>query len=176
MKIPWRRVRIPPGVQSERGRCSNTSTVTLRVAGGDEKGSLKIWDSKIRSRVPRDSDPRNTALASASSIYKREDAPLKQDRKCQTVINIWSWAPDGARHQDLLTVKRNVTWTSHEAPRYAVLFSLLSLHLSSVQIFSTPCSQTPSVCVPPLISENKLRTDIKLQALFLESRRKEKGF
>jgi hypothetical protein len=34
----------------------------------------------------------------------REGAPQKQDRNCQTVIiNIWSWAPDGARHQDLLT-------------------------------------------------------------------------
>jgi hypothetical protein len=33
---------------------------------------------------------------------------------------------------------------------------LPSLHLSSVQRFSpTPCSQTPSVCVPPLISETK---------------------
>jgi hypothetical protein len=28
------------------------------------------WGSKIWSRVPRDSDPRNTALARASSIYK----------------------------------------------------------------------------------------------------------
>jgi hypothetical protein len=30
----------------------------------------------------------------------REGAPQKQDRNCQAVINIWSWAPDGARHQD----------------------------------------------------------------------------
>jgi hypothetical protein len=51
-----------------------------------------------------------TALARDSSIYKRqtrplvrEGAPQKQYRNCQTVINIWSWAPDGARHQDLLT-------------------------------------------------------------------------
>jgi hypothetical protein len=33
----------------------------------------------------------------------REGAPLKQDRNCHTVINVWSWAPDEARHQDLLT-------------------------------------------------------------------------
>jgi hypothetical protein len=32
----------------------------------------------------------------------REGAPRKQDRNCQEVTNIWSWAPDGARHQDLL--------------------------------------------------------------------------
>jgi hypothetical protein len=33
----------------------------------------------------------------------REGAPQKQDPNCQTVINIWSRAPDGARHQDLVT-------------------------------------------------------------------------
>jgi hypothetical protein len=33
----------------------------------------------------------------------RECAPQKQDRNCQTVINIWLWAPGGARYQDLLT-------------------------------------------------------------------------
>jgi hypothetical protein len=33
--------------------------------------------------------------------------------------------------------------TSYVAPHYAVFPNLLSLHLSSVQIFSTPCSRTP---------------------------------
>jgi hypothetical protein len=54
-------------------------------------------------------DPRKIALARISSIYKwqtrplvREGAPQKQDRNCQTKINLWSWAPAGARHQDLL--------------------------------------------------------------------------
>jgi hypothetical protein len=62
---------------------SNTSTVTLRVVGGNQKG--------------RDSDPRKTALARPSSIYKRptllssERALHKiEDRNCQTIINIWS--------------------------------------------------------------------------------------
>jgi hypothetical protein len=74
------------------------------------KGKSQIWDSRIWSLVPRDSDLRKTELARASSIYKRqtrslvrEGAPQNQDFNCQTVINIWSWAPDGAWHQDLLT-------------------------------------------------------------------------
>jgi hypothetical protein len=64
---------------------------------------------------PRDSDPRKTTLARASSIYKRqilslvrEGAPQPQDRNCQTVINIWSWVADGARHQDLLIDRPSV--------------------------------------------------------------------
>jgi hypothetical protein len=65
------------------------------------KGKSQIWDSKIWSWVPRYSDPRKTTLARASSIYKRQTRPLVregfpqwQDRDCQTVINIWSWAPE----------------------------------------------------------------------------------
>jgi hypothetical protein len=74
-----------------------------------QKGKSQIWESKIWSRVPKDSDPRKTMLARASSIYKRhtrplvrEGAPQKQHRNCQRVINIWSRAPDGARRWDLL--------------------------------------------------------------------------
>jgi hypothetical protein len=32
-----------------------------------------------------------------------ERAPDWQNRNCQTVCNLWSWAPEGARHQDALT-------------------------------------------------------------------------
>jgi hypothetical protein len=42
--------------------------------------------------------------------------------------------------------------TNHNAPRYVVFSTLLSLHPSSA-----PCSQTPSVCVDPLMSETKFR-------------------
>jgi hypothetical protein len=61
------------------------------------KGKSQISDSKIRSRVPRDSDPRMTALARASSNCKRqirplvrESAPHQQTRNCPTAIKIWS--------------------------------------------------------------------------------------
>jgi hypothetical protein len=33
---------------------------------------------------------------------RKTGCPSTQDRNCQKVINIWSWAPDGARQQDLL--------------------------------------------------------------------------
>jgi hypothetical protein len=80
-----------------------------------QKGKSHIWDSIIWSQAPRDSsDPRMTALASVSSIYKRQTCPLvregappKQDHNCQTEKNIWSWAPDGARHQDWLTDRQS---------------------------------------------------------------------
>jgi hypothetical protein len=74
------------------------------------KGKSQIWDSKIWSRVLRDSDLRKTALARPSTYTK--DTPdltsemephRKQNRNCQTVINIWTLTPDGARHKDLLT-------------------------------------------------------------------------
>jgi hypothetical protein len=79
------------------------------------KGKSQNWESKIWSRDLRDSDLRKTALARTSSIYKRQTRPLvregtpqKQDPNCQTIINTWPWAPDGARHQDLLTDRPSV--------------------------------------------------------------------
>jgi hypothetical protein len=67
-----------------------------------------------RWRYSTSPDPGKTSLAKTSSIYRsqtcplvREGAPQKQDRNCQTVINIWSWIPDGARHQDWLTGRQS---------------------------------------------------------------------
>jgi hypothetical protein len=66
-----------------------------------------------------------------------------------------------------LPISFSLTWSfslflakgaSYEAPHYAV-FSVMSLHLSSVQILSSvPCSQTPAVYISPLISEIKFCT------------------
>jgi hypothetical protein len=96
-----RRTRVEAG--------SNTSTVTLRVVGGDGKGSLKSETVKYglkfqgtwtRERL-RWQGP--AAYTKDRPVLSSKWAPLKQDCNCQTVTNIWSWAPDGTWHQDLLT-------------------------------------------------------------------------
>jgi hypothetical protein len=85
---------------------SNTSTVPLRVIGGDEKGIQRLWiyllqyapggykngeltlqvggsleseTVNIWSWVPRDSDRRMTALARISSNCKRQTYPLVRE-------------------------------------------------------------------------------------------------
>jgi hypothetical protein len=89
---------------------SNTSTVTLRVVGGDEKASLKCETVHYRreyhgTRTREILHWREPAeYTKGRPILSSERAPhKKKDRNCQTIINIWSWAPNGARLQDLLT-------------------------------------------------------------------------
>jgi hypothetical protein len=75
----------------------NRDTVSRRRR---RKGKhLKSETGKIRSQVPRDSDPRMTALARASTNCKRQIRPLvresappphQQTRNCLTVIKMWS--------------------------------------------------------------------------------------
>jgi hypothetical protein len=97
------------------------------------KGKFRIWDSKIWPRVLRDSDPKMTALAKASRNCKRQTRPLVRDgnqdqqtRNCQTIIKIWSWAPEGCfipRQTGRLTVGRKIRLKTHSG-----------VELSSVQL------------------------------------------
>jgi hypothetical protein len=65
----------------------------------------------------------------------------------------------------LITQICPVRSTSYEAPHYAIFSTLLPLHPSSDQVFSSePCSQTPLVYVSPLMSETKFRTHTEPEA------------
>jgi hypothetical protein len=75
---------------------SNTSTVTRRVVGGDETVSLKSETVKY-GRKSQGTRTRGRLRWQGPAAYTkdtrphvRESAPQKQDRNCQTVINIWS--------------------------------------------------------------------------------------
>jgi hypothetical protein len=63
------RLRLWEVTRVEAG--SNTSTVTLRVVGGDKKGSIKSETVKYGRESQGDSDPRMTALARARSNCKQ---------------------------------------------------------------------------------------------------------
>jgi hypothetical protein len=76
---------------------SNTSTVTLQLVEGDEKGNLKSetvkyglksQGTRFRGRL-RWQGP--AACTNDRPVLSSERAPHKeQDRNCQTVINMWS--------------------------------------------------------------------------------------
>jgi hypothetical protein len=73
---------------------SNTSTVALRIVGGDEKGSLKSETVKY-GRESQGTRTRERLCLEGPAAYKlqtrplvREGAPQKLDRNCQRVINI----------------------------------------------------------------------------------------
>jgi hypothetical protein len=80
------------------------------VVGGDDKESLKSETVKygFESQGIRTRERLRWRGPSAYTVQKIDPSPVregdtqKQDRNCQRVINIWSLAADGARHQDLL--------------------------------------------------------------------------
>jgi hypothetical protein len=76
---------------------SNTSNMILRVAGGDEKGSLKSETAKYghESRGTRTRERLRwrepAAYTKDIPVLSSEKVPhKKQDRNCQRVIKIWS--------------------------------------------------------------------------------------
>jgi hypothetical protein len=79
-----------------------------------------------------------------------------------------------------LPLSSSLTWsfylakcTSYEAPHYAVFSKLLSRLVSLVQIFSSaPCSKTPLVYVPPLMSVTKFHSNFYV----LDCRWEDKSF
>jgi hypothetical protein len=82
--------------------------VTLGVVGGDERGSLKSETVKY-GHESQGTRTRERLHWRGPAAYTKDTRPLvtegppeKQDRNCQTVINIWSCFPDGAGLQDLL--------------------------------------------------------------------------
>jgi hypothetical protein len=61
--------------------------------------------------------------------------------------------------------------TSNEFSHYAAFFNPMAIHLSLVQIFSSaPCSQTPSVYVPSLMSKTKCCTHTAPQTVHINCR------
>jgi hypothetical protein len=73
-------------------------TLTLTLTEQWERDTCILWQSTYYYRLTLPHDPRP---------LDREDAPNGQDNNCQTVTNIRSWAPDGARYQD-----RQTDWPS----------------------------------------------------------------
>jgi hypothetical protein len=67
---------------------SNISTVTLRVVGGDEKGSLKSETVKCGRESQGTRTREGLRWQGQTRPLVREGAPQKQDRNCQTLINI----------------------------------------------------------------------------------------
>jgi hypothetical protein len=73
------------------------------------KGKSQIWGSKI-CHESQGSPTRERLRWRGPAAYTKDRPVLSSERalqknqtvNCQRVINIWSWTPDEARHQDLL--------------------------------------------------------------------------
>jgi hypothetical protein len=89
----------------------NSSTVNLRVVGGDENGSLKSETAKY-GRESQGTRTRGRLRCQGPSAYKKTDPssrqrgpPQKQDRNCQTVMSpTWGSTP---RLTDWLTDRQS---------------------------------------------------------------------
>jgi hypothetical protein len=112
------------GCLSEKTRVeagSNTSIVTLRVVGGDEKGSLKSETVKY-GRKSQGTRTRERLCWQGPATHTKDRPVLSSERAPHGINNvtvrripcgnkIWSQAPDGCfipRQTGLLTVGRNI--------------------------------------------------------------------
>jgi hypothetical protein len=86
--------------------------------------------------------------------FVREGVPQRKDRDCQTVINIWSWVSDRARHQDWLT-----DWLTDRQSQCDFEFDLTwNLHKEMIEdkAFRT------YIRIYPLFKSERLSPNIKL--------------
>jgi hypothetical protein len=105
--------------------------------------------------------------------------PANRETSCLLEIGDFSWK---LQLPVSLVCPRPI---SYEATHNAVLSNHLSLHPSSVQVFSAPCSQTPTVYVPTVMLRDQVshpcRTIDKIIVLYnrmltiLDSRRGDSG-
>jgi hypothetical protein len=101
----------------------------------------RVWGSKIWSWVPQNSDPKTTALSMTNSNRKWENrslvrggAPYQQIHNCLTVIQLWTFTPDGCltpRHTGRLTIRCNITLISTFTYQYVRWSLVLFLSLTS---------------------------------------------
>jgi hypothetical protein len=71
----WERCRIFGRLKAYVKRQKSDTEIWRRR----QKGKSRIWECKLWSRVPRDSDPRMAALARASSNCKQRTRPLVRE-------------------------------------------------------------------------------------------------
>jgi hypothetical protein len=85
------------------GPCGGVNLKTIGATGRLESETLKY------GRESQGTQTREKDCAGKGQQHRKKTDPSSRqrgrptDRNCHTVINIWSWAPDGARHQDSLT-------------------------------------------------------------------------
>jgi hypothetical protein len=71
----------------------------------------RIWDSKMWSRVPRDTDPKMTVLARASNSCKRQTRPLVRESAPHQQTRNW---PDS--NKNLIVSPRWVLYSKTHWP------------------------------------------------------------
>jgi hypothetical protein len=115
----------------------------LRTGGCDPGKLAACWDCSRSGREGLRWQGPAPYIKDRPVLSSERAPPQKQDRNCQTVINIWSWAPDGARHQDLLIDWPSVAmwlwlWLREENIRG---LNLAVVKLTTVQVTRQPLQQ-----------------------------------